>query len=335
MPIYRCPVCKTVLSKKKWEKALGVWEARLEHVQHRERELKRHEQELRRNRKEILKEGMEAGKRKEKRRAEHLAKQVGGLLQRDREKDKRIKELEQQLKRGTTPQTEGLLYEDQLAKQLRTNFPQDEIRRTGKGGDVIQRVRTNGRVVGTIVFECKKVQRILKPHVEQAHRAIVQREADFGILVTSGTRARFAGFATERDVLIVNPAGVLFLAQVLRGVLVELAKAKRSRQEREKAARQILSYLESAQFRTQMRDLIERAWKLGEMLNEEVDAHRRTWQRRHDHYKTIFEESCSIGQSLSGILESQLGVPKPVKVLPPARPYPGLVALQTRRSLHA
>lgn len=335
MRVYKCPVCETVLPKEKWEKALGVWEARQKHLQDREAELQRHERELKRNRKVILKQGVEAGKQKEKRRANYLAKRLGAFLERDKQKGKRIRELEQQLRRGTTPQLEGLLYEHQLVKQLRSRFPHDAIQHTGKGGDVIQRVRVNGRVMGVIVFECKKVQRILKTHIDQAHRAIVQREADFGILVTSGTRARFAGFAAERDVLIVNPAGVLFLAQLLRGYLIELAKTQLGRTEREKAARQILSYLQSARFKTQMRDLIDRAWKLGEMLVEERDTHERIWERRHQHYKAIFEESCSITQSLGRILESQLGRSKSAKVFPPARQYPNLTAFQTRRRLQA
>ncbi len=327
MPGYKCPVCGTGLSKEKWEKALGIWRARLEHVHGREAELRERQRELARRRKEIRQEGVQEGKRKEKRRADYLGNQLAVLLQRDRQKDRRIKELEQQLKRGTTPQVEGLLYEQQLARQLRSNFHQDEVRHTGKGGDVILRIRANGRVVGTVVFECKKVQKILKAHVEQAHRAIVQREANFGVLVTSGTRARFGGFAAEGDVLIVNPAGVLFLTQLLRGWLIEIAKLKLDRAEREKAAREIFKYLESAQFGNQMRDLVHRARNLAEMLNDEVKTHGRTWGRRYQHYKAIFDESFSIGSSLSRILESQLGERTATPVLPPARHFPELARL--------
>ena len=185
-------------------------------------------------------------------------------------------------------------------------------------------VRANGRVVGTVVFECKKVQKILKPHVEQTHRAMVKREADFGVLVTSGTRARFGGFAAERDVLIVNPAGVLFLTQLLRGWLIESAKLKLERAEREKAAREMFKYLESTQFRNQMRDLVDQARNLAEMLNDEVKSHGRTWNRRYRHYKAIFDKSFSIGSSFSRILESQLGERASLMALPAVRHFPDL-----------
>jgi len=327
MAAYRCPVCGTSLTKEKWEKALGIWKAREEHAQRREADLQQREHDMARRQKEIRQEGVREGKRREKRRADYLANQLGVVLQRDHQKDKRIKELEQQLKRGTTPQVEGLLYKDQLAKQLRSNFGQDELRRTGKGGDVILGVRANGQVVGTVVFECKRVQRILKPHVEQTHRAIMQREADFGVLVTSGTRARFGGFAAEGDVLIVNPAGVLFLSQLLRGWLIEIAKLKLERAEREKAAREMFKYLESARFRNQMRDLVDRARNLAKMLNDEVDTHARTWERRYEHYKTIFDESFSIRSSFSRILESQLGGRAAAGVLPAAGGFPELARL--------
>ena len=106
---YKCPLCGTSLSKEKWEKALGIWKARLEHAHRREAELRQRERALARRRREIRQEGVQEGKRKEKRRANYLADQLAVVLQRDRQKDKRIKELEQQLKRGTTPQVEGLL----------------------------------------------------------------------------------------------------------------------------------------------------------------------------------------------------------------------------------
>jgi hypothetical protein len=327
MTSYKCPVCGTSLSKERWERALGIWKAREEHVHRREEDLRLRESELTRKRGEIRREGLQEGKRREKRRADYLASQLAGVLRRDREKDKRIKELEQQLKRGTTPQVEGLLYEEQLAKQLRRSFPHDEVRRAGKGGDVILGVRANGQVVGTVVFECKRVQGIPRPHVEQTHRAIVQREADFGVLVTSGTRPRFGGFAAERDVLIVNPAGVLFLTQMLRGWLIEIAKLKLERAEREKAAREIFKYLESPRFRNQMRDLVDRARNLARMLNDEVEKHARTWERRYEHYKTIFDESFSIGSSLSGILESQLGGRGAAGALPATAGFPELARL--------
>jgi len=64
--------------------------------------------------------------------------------------------LQNQLKKQTTPQVEGLLYEDKLLEALQNQFPDDKFQHTGKGGDIIQSIIHKNNPVGIIVYECKK-----------------------------------------------------------------------------------------------------------------------------------------------------------------------------------
>lgn len=214
-----------------------------------------------------------------------------------------LKRLKEQSERGLTPQLEGLLYEKELAKQLAQRFRQDRIVPAGKGGDVLHYVHLNERRVGTIVYECKKVAKLQKAHVEQARRALVQRSADFSVLVTSAKAGNTFGFWFEKDVLVIHPAGALSLAAWLRDTLIELAKARMPKSQRERAVREILAFLASPEFRNAVQDAARRAEELGRELQEEVRSHRNTWLRRFDHYHGIWLDARNVAQGVARITE--------------------------------
>lgn len=215
-----------------------------------------------------------------------------------------LKELKRQSERGLTPQLEGLLFEKELAKQLGHRFRHDRVIPAGKGGDVIHHINLNGHKIGTIVYECKKVSRLARAHVEQARRAKMQRDADFAVLVTSAKAGNTFGFWLEKDVLVIHPAGVLALVGWLRDSLIELAKARMPKSERERAAREILDFLASPHFKNAVADSIRRAEELGRDLQDEVISHRGIWLRRLDHYRAIWLDARTIVQRVAKITES-------------------------------
>ena len=162
MARYKCPLCKTVLSRRRYEEVLGIWEERRIRLQEFDRQLRdqrrkfAEEQKLwRREQRQKIQQAIHQGKEKEKRLAVRLSKQLGGAMKAIEAKERQIADLKEQLKKGTTPQVEGLLDEIKFCKLLKERFPQDKVEHTGKGGDVLQHVRLNGRAIGTIVYECK------------------------------------------------------------------------------------------------------------------------------------------------------------------------------------
>ena len=76
-----------------------------------------------------------------------------------------------------------------MGKYVRPEFKEQnalEFRKENpKGGDIIQTVVEQGKEVGKIVYECKKVKMFNKSHVEQAKEARRIRQADFAVLVTN------------------------------------------------------------------------------------------------------------------------------------------------------
>jgi hypothetical protein len=221
------------------------------------------------------------------------------------DQSKQIKELERQLEKHTTPQLEGLLYEHTLARALERWFPEDEIRHTGKGGDVIHSIVRKGQQVGVIVYECKRVKHYSAGHVKQAAEAKEKRKADFAILVTNAMKKGKQGFFTERGVIIVHPAGLLSILNVLRSQIVRIAEMKLGQLQRDKAVKLTLEYLEGPEFTNSMDAIIQESISLYENLIDEVKKHIAGWRRRYSSYKKVCEEASTVKSTTKALLSGQ------------------------------
>lgn len=320
MKTYRCPVCGKPLTEQEYERALGILGEREKHLKHKTDELTDKLKEARARAKEARQEGISTERARNRR-----------LLQGKDAEIQRLKERLKQVQRGSTPQTEGLEFEAKLADRLRREFPEDKVDHTGKGGDVLHTVRFGKKPAGIIIYECKRSPRIQGAHVRQAFRAKQERHADFAVLVTTGRRRGFAGLAHMNRVLVVAPLGVIPLADLLRRHLIEMLKAKVTKEERALIAERLMEYLASPQFKNPIEEVIERASELQDLLFDEAHVHKRFWEKRWEHYQMIQWDSSHIQANVQLVLQgkepkamSRPKVPPPLQIsalkqLPPPR----------------
>jgi hypothetical protein len=311
---YPCPVCGTLLSKSAFEKALRIHTAKEKHV----RELE-HSLELRKKHFDKEVENAEArGKKKEKNRTERL---MAGHKKHIHKLEERIVQLE----KGTTPQTEGLEFEERLLVRLRREFEDDLIVPKGKlVGDIVQTVRYGGREAGRITYECKRTQGISRKHVQQAYQAKQACNADFAILVTTGKKKRFTGLMEMEGVLVVAPLGVVPLATLLRANLIEMLRAKLTIEQRTKIAQRLLKYITSPQLKNSIEEVIQLSTHLQNMVKDEYHDHVEIWKKRLRHYAKIHWDTTQVQANFQRILHG-----KEPKQIPPPRPHlllPGGVA---------
>jgi len=343
METYRCPVCNKPLTKKEYEKALKIEKAKEVHIQHLEQQLKKGQRELSKK----IKQAQTEARLKMKQKTERLRVSYESDLRR---RDKTLKQIKRetsakiedakkegerkgiqkntqmmlglkseneklkrridQLRKGTTPQTEGLEDESKLTLRLRKEFPEDEILHKGKGGDVLQIVMFKGKEAGIIIYECKRTPTILSQHIRQAFLARQSRGADFAVLVTTGKMKGFSGFLSRSGVFIVDPRGVLSFVPVLRDHLIEMLRAKISKEERAKLAQKLVKYIDSPQFKNPIEEVIHLSIELEGMVKSEFEDHRRVWIKRLENYRKIKLDNSQVSENLQLVLHGK--EPRPI-----------------------
>lgn len=291
---FRCPVCGKPLTKRQFDRALRIHEARQEHVEQRIHQLQEERRSFEARKRELMRKAREAEQAR-------TLRIVGN-------KEKKIVELRETiklLKRGKAPQDAGPEFEVRLLKHLRADFGGDEIRHEGRQGDVLQVVKDGGRVAGTIIYECKWTPRISGSHVEQAARAKVSRRAEFAVLVTSGTRRGFAGFTEMSGVLVIAPAGVLALAGLLRKYLIEMLRAGIERARRARIANRLLRFIKSAEFKNPIEEVVRTAEHLTDGVKEEYRWHVSDWKKRMAAYETIRWDGWAVQENLRRVFRGE------------------------------
>lgn len=306
---YRCPLCGSSLPRDKFERVTHIQAERerlLQQARTRETELRTKVQQAQKQARDARKDGLLAGRDAEKRRSERL---VQGVQKKLTLANERIRQLE----KGSTPQTEGLEFQDKLHVRLVREFPQDDIVLEGKGGDILQTVILNGKPAGLILFECKQELRIKQAHIDQAARDKNTRQADFALLVTVGTRMGFTGLGKDGAVLIVAPLAVIALVGLVRDQIIHMARAKLTRSQRERVATAVLDYVTSPTFRVPLEGAIDKTRRAQTLLLKEYVDHMRVWHDRWDLYQTI---DLSLSH-ISGNVSRLVGGSKPVPLEKP------------------
>ncbi|MDR3244685.1 MAG: hypothetical protein LBT79_08055, partial [Elusimicrobiota bacterium] len=217
--------------------------------------------------------------------------------------EKKIDSLKEQLEKKQTPQALGLLEEKIFLHELEKKFPYDKFDHTGKGGDIIHYIEVEKKQVGIICYELKKVSKFDNAHIEQAYKAKQQRKADYGLLVTNAKRNKDdVGFSLYKEVIIIHPSAALALVSLLRENLILIAKMKLNGGKREESINAVLEYIQSPVFKNGIEDIINTSRDLYKELKKEVDSHIKIWKGRHDKYINICKEAINIKATVSNPL---------------------------------
>jgi hypothetical protein len=252
--------------------------------------------------KRIRSEGIKSGIEKQKARTEKVAKMADKYRKARDEAIERAKQLEEMIKKGTTPQIEGFHFERELANQLRSRFPADEVKPTGREGDIIQTVKTENKKVGKIIYECKKTREFQNKFVEQIRRDKAKAIADYAVIVTWATKEDRQGFWVEGDIFIVHPYAVLDIATFLRETLVQMYTLRMSKSEFEAKGKALLEFMQSEEFRTKIQDSIDKSRDAYEVLKKEVKTHVNTWKKRFKIYESIHRNTGAIQNTVRYVL---------------------------------
>jgi len=339
-----CPLCGKDLTQGEYDRIIGRWKAReqlqrklqdqlaaLKEKRRKIVESLRVAQQKYRDRERLLKArarerertAVDNARAKERKRADALSRMIAKQTADLSKSAGRIKELERQLKEGTTPQLEGLNLEDWVVGELQKRFPSDTVEHHGRKGDVLHLVKYKDKPIGKILYECKRTQKFQKSYVKQTRRAVVDREARFGVLVTTAFPPESAGFRAIDDIFIVHPYGVADLAEQLREWVTQLHSISADQKILNERAAQLLEYARGEQFQTFMNDAVQRSFALRDLLEEEVKEHFASWKSRFDHYRSINKDVGIVRENSRRILRGEPIVERDAS-LPEPPPIPQL-----------
>jgi hypothetical protein len=311
-----CPLCGSLIPREKFLKIIGVWREkqkvegelrrRLKHLKDEEIRLREDRRQMLRDMKSVLatkvKAAAEKARTHEKRRAERLSQMIQGKTTQIQVLSRKVRELQEQLKHGTTPQVEGINYELELVKDLKKNFPKDKIEHHGKGGDILHAVVHKSKEIGRILFECKKTSQFSQSYIAQTRLALAKRSATYGVLVTHAMKKGTAGFWVEDGILVVHPFGAVHVAGVLRGSMIELFATDITAREANRRAMALMDYMRGDDFKRLVEDTIFRTRQLYEGLKKEIRNHKKIWMQRYEHYFNVYHNSAELKQSTANIL---------------------------------
>lgn len=295
---FNCPLCNSILTENRYLTIIGVWDDKVKI----EKELKEKLRNAEKDKKLAIKDGIEKGKQKEKSRADRLAKQASSYLDQIKGQNEKIKELQRQLKEGTTAQTEGIDFEKELVDQLEKEFPEDLIEHHGKDGDILHRIFHKSSEVGSILYECKKTAKFSQEYIHQTKRAISARNANYGVLVSFAVKKNTQGFYVDNDIIVVHPFGAIHIAQVLRSALIDMFSLNIGQRQLEERAQQLMDFIKSNDFKNSVENTIYRAQELARLLIAEYKTHKRVWKKRMTHYNGIYMNANIVQLTTKNIL---------------------------------
>jgi hypothetical protein len=214
------------------------------------------------------------------------------------------------LQRQVQQQTNNALGEGAevaLFEALKTNFPQDELRRVQQGtegADIIHTIREKGRVCGKIVYDSKNRRSWRHSHAEKLRRDQIAEKAEHAILSTSKFPADRSQLHCLNGVVLANPARVIELVRILRQATVQMALLRMSEEEREEKKAALYDLITSPRWR----EILARKSKIDDDLlaldEREVKAHQKVWQERGTLIKTSQQTQAGMEKEIALIVET-------------------------------
>lgn len=223
---------------------------------------------------------------------------------------RQIEELRRKAEQGSQ-QLQGEVQELELESLLASTFAFDTITRVPKGefgGDVLHRVVMNqtGAVCGTILWESKRTKTWSDGWLAKLRQDQRAAKADVAVIVSQAMPKGVKHFELIDGVYVVSPQCVRPVAEMLRGMLVEVAGARLAADGRETKAAVVYQYLTGARFRQHMQAIVEAFTTMQEDLNAEKKVMMKQWAKREMQIERVMGSTAGLHGDLQGIAGTSL-----------------------------
>ncbi len=189
---------------------------------------------------------------------------------------------------------------------LRTAFPLDDIRTIGqgvRGADIHQNViDTSGALRGSILWECKNARNWSDTWIGKLKTDQRAVRADVAVLVTAALPKECRRFTIVDGVVVTDFICAAALAAMLRGHLVELARARGAAIQRHDTLELLHLYLSGVEFRQRVEAIVDAFESMRGDLEQERRAAERAWARRAKQIDAVMLNVSGFYGDLQGLL---------------------------------
>ena len=185
---------------------------------------------------------------------------------------------------GKTANELGEGSEVDLFEALREAFPSDRIQRVPKGvngADVIHEVIHNGKFCGKIIYDAKNRDSWQNGFATKLKADKLAQGADHAILASNKFPKDKSQVHSQDGVIVLNPARVPAIVEILRDQLVRMHELRVSNEERGSKTAELYAFITSEQCRQLIEQVEAQAGKMLDLDAKEQETHRRTWDQRN------------------------------------------------------
>jgi chemotaxis protein histidine kinase CheA len=202
---------------------------------------------------------------------------------REREKlQKKVKLMEHQLEKKTANEL-GDGGEIDLFEALREAFPADHITRIKKGqpgADILHEVCHKGQSCGRIIIDSKNHQGWQNGFVAKLRQDQLDAGADHGILATTAFPAGKKEMCIESDIIVINPARVVHISQILRQAMLTMHIRGLSIKERAGKMNRLYKLITSEAYGRKFSEAGKLTLEILDLDVQEKKAHDNVWKKR-------------------------------------------------------
>jgi hypothetical protein len=233
------------------------------------------------------------------------------LLKRDaefaRERDalqKKIAEMSRRVKKSGGDLAEGA--ELDIYDELRSAFPEDQLAKIkGRPGIIVHEVRYKGKSSGKIVIDATPRGGWQHAFITKLRQTQTELAADHAILSTAVFPAGRRELFIDSGVIVVAPARVRAMVEVLRKALIAMDVARLSDAERADKLDRLFRFITSSGFKRKLAEASDLAGEALEIDVQEKRAHDTVWKKRGTVLSRIKHVLREIDTDVSAIVEAR------------------------------
>jgi len=195
---------------------------------------------------------------------------------------KKMQLMDKQLQKKTANEL-GDGAEIDLFEALRESFPGDKIKRIPKGqngADILHEVLYKGVCCGKIIVDSKNRQRWGWEFVTKLRQDQVEAGAEHAILATTVFPAGKKEMCIESGVIVIAPARVVHITQLLRDAMVTMHVKGLSLQERSSKMARLYKLITSEFYSKKFSEAGKLTEEILELDVQEKKAHDNVWKKR-------------------------------------------------------